>query len=152
MSMIENMMIRKIELSDLPQIMEAFIRTYSKEPWNEDWDNVILKERITDFILVNTGINFCAVDAQANIVGVMFGRRNYWIKSKEYFVDEFFVDYAFQNKGVGQFMVEEISQILKADGYEDIILNTEKGFPCEKFYLKNGFQIKQSNIFMFKVI
>lgn len=150
--MIQNMIIRKIELPDLPQLMEVFIRTYSKEPWNEEWDSDILKARILGFILNNTGINFCVVDTQSKIAGAMFGRRNYWIKSKEYFVDEFFIDYALQNKGLGHFMVEEISQILKAEGFGCMILNTEKGFPCEKFYLKNGFQIKQNNIFMFKDI
>ncbi len=147
-----NLKIRKVAYSDLEEIIEIFKRTYSKEPWNEDWDYSTLKERISDFILNNFGINFCVNDFNDSIVGVMFGRRNYCIKSKEYFIDEFFIDYPVQNKGIGHFMMDEVSRIIKADGYSCIILNTEKGFPCEKFYLRNGFHQKESNIFMYKEI
>ncbi len=147
-----SLIVRKIIYQDLEEIFEVFSRTYSKEPWNEVWDASTLRERISDFILCNTGISFCAIDTNGNIVGVMFGRRNYWINSKEYFIDEFFVDYQKQNKGIGHFMINEVSNMIKAEGYSCIILNTEKGFPCEKFYLKNGFHQKESNIFMYKEI
>ena len=144
--------IRLIQVGDLDVIIEIFIRTYSKEPWNEEWDYATLKERIMDFILNNTGLNYCAIDKEGKILGVMFGRRNYWIKSKEYFIDEFFIDYKLQNKGIGHFMINEVSKIIQKNGYSCMILNTEKGFPCEKFYLKNGFVQKESNIFIYKVL
>lgn len=147
-----DLIIDKIEIDDLNEIIDIFIRTYSKEPWNENWDFATLKERISAFIQNNCGINFCAKDPKGKIVGVMFGRKNYWIKSKEYFIDEFFVDYLFQNLSIGHFMIEEVSKIIRNDGYSCFILNTEKGFPCEKFYLKNKFIRKESNIFMYKEI
>lgn len=80
-------------MQDLDAITEIFIRTYSNEPWNETWDNKIFQERLSDFINNNIGLNYCAYNEDGNIVGVMFGRRNYWIRSKQYYVDEFFIDH-----------------------------------------------------------
>jgi ribosomal protein S18 acetylase RimI-like enzyme len=147
-----NLSIRKITMQDLDAIKEIFIRTYSIEPWSETWDNEILQERLSDFINNTMGLNFCAYNEDGNIVGVMFGRRMYWIRSKEYYVEEFFIDPKIQRQGIGTFMVDKVSEKIKEDGYGCMILNTEKDYPSEKFYLKNGFHQKVSNIFMYKDI
>jgi GNAT superfamily N-acetyltransferase len=129
-----------------------FMRTYREAPWNENWDPSMAEQRIRDFVDCNISLNYCACDERGVILGVLFARRNYFINAKELFVDEFFVDHAAQHKGIGTFMLDEVAKEIKRSGFSCIILNTEKGYPSESFYLKKGFVQKESNIFMYKNI
>ena len=69
-----------------------------------------------------------------------------WIEGIEYYVDEFCVNYEDQGKGIGSEFLKEIEKDIKEKGLNGFLLNTEKGYPSEKFYLKNGF--KQINNFI----
>ena len=147
-----NLSVRRIEIADLDELHAIFLRTYSQDPWNEIWDHDIARQRLIDLIGVSSALNFCALTDANEIVGAMFGRRSFWIEDKEYFVDEFFVDHDSHRNGIGHYMVNEVSRIIKNEGYSCIVLNTERDFPSERFYLKNGFAQKTSNIFMYKKI
>lgn len=57
----------------------------------------------------------------------------------EYYIDQFCVKVEMQGQGIGSQFLKMIETDIKARGMNAIILNTEKGFPSEKFYLKNGF-------------
>ena len=57
----------------------------------------------------------------------------------EYYIDQFCVKADYQRHGIGGRFLELIEKNIHANGMNAIILNTEKGFPSEKFYLKNGF-------------
>lgn len=59
----------------------------------------------------------------------------------EYYIDQFVIEYGSQGKGYGSKFIELIDTDIKNKGMNAIILNTEKGYPAEKFYLKNGFSI-----------
>lgn len=46
-----------------------------------------------------------------------------------------------QGKGIGSFFIQEIEELIKKQGMNGIILNTEKDYPSQKFYEKNGFEV-----------
>jgi hypothetical protein len=74
--------VREVANNDIDEIMELFIETYKKEPWNENWNKEIARERIRDFIENNIAENYC-INKDNKIIGVMFGRRNYFIDKKD---------------------------------------------------------------------
>lgn len=58
----------------------------------------------------------------------------------EYYIDQFCVKTDLQGKGIGSYFLKLIENEIQTEKMNAIILNTERGFPAEKFYKKNGFQ------------
>ena len=125
---------RKITLEDRDEIVDLFIEVYKNEPWNEIWDKKIARNKIEDFLNSNIAENYCVTDEDNKIIGVLLGRRQYYIDSKELYVDEYFIDTNYQNQGIGKKFMEYIEEEMKQNGYSCIILLTEKSFPSEYFY------------------
>lgn len=144
----ENIVIRRLENKDIKNAAILLKETYAMAPWNEDWTIEVAEERMKE--LFSCPMAICYVSEEENqINGVMCGRKiTYW-SGKEYFVDEFFISPAYQGKGLGSSMLEFVRQDLSKHEIASIVLNTGKGFPSEKFYLKNGFIQKESLIFMY---
>ena len=143
---------RKIIMEDKEEIIDLFIDTYKKEPWNENWDKNIAKEKINDFLNNNLSENYCINNENKKIIGVLFGRRNYFIDRKELYIDEFFIDYNYQRKGIGKKFMEYIEKEIKQKGYTSIILLTKKSFPSEHFYTNSKFKISPNMVLMYKDI
>ncbi len=73
-----------------------------------------------------------------------------WINGLEYYIDQFCVSSELQGKGVGSYFLQLIEREIKAEQMDAIMLNTEKGYPSESFYLKNGFQLVDGLITLVK--
>jgi ribosomal protein S18 acetylase RimI-like enzyme len=132
---------RNIVFEDKDEIVDLFMETYKKDPWKENWVKETAEEKINDLINNNTSENYCIINKKDNkIIGVMFGRRNYFIDKKELYIDEFFIDYAFQRKGIGKYLLENVEKEIKNKNYSSIILLTKENFPSELFYIKNNFK------------
>jgi len=143
--------IRKITIDDIDEITELYVNTYKQEPWNENWSKEVAMEKIKDAIENNNGENYC-INKENKIIGVMFGRRNYFIDKKELYIDDYFIEYNNQRKGIGKYFLEYIEKDLKNKNYSSMILLTRKSFPSELFYKKNGFGTVPNMILMHKTI
>ena len=143
--------IRKIAIADIDEITELYIDTYKREPWNETWKKEIAREKIKDAIECNIAENYCILKDN-KIIGAMFAKRNYHTSGKELYIDEFFIGYNNQRKGIGKYFLEYIEKDMKKKKYSAIILLTGKDLPSELFYKKNGFRISPRIIFMVKDI
>lgn len=73
-----------------------------------------------------------------------------WIHGMEYYIDQFCVKVDWQGKGIGSLFLTLIDEDIKTKGMNAIILQTEKGFPSENFYIKNGFSILDELIVLAK--
>lgn len=67
------------------------------------------------------------------------GMKKPWINGAEYYIDQFCVRTDLQGKGVGSYFLKLIEDEIRKEQMNAIILSTERGFPSERFYLKNGF-------------
>jgi aminoglycoside 6'-N-acetyltransferase I len=143
--------IRKIIIDDIDEITELYIETYKQEPWNKNWKNEIAREKIKDAIENNNAENYC-INSDNRIIGAMLGRRNYFIDEKELYIDEYFIEYKNQRKGIGKYFLEYIEKEMKQKNYSSIILLTKKAFPSELFYKKNSFYTSPNMILMYKGI
>jgi aminoglycoside 6'-N-acetyltransferase I len=142
---------RDIRPGDIRAIASSYVETYAKEPWSEEWDSEIALYKVEDLVTNPIALCYGAFSGD-EFIGGLFGRRNYFKKDKELFVDEFFVDWRRQRQGFGKRLLDFAASDLAGKGYSCIVLNTERGFPSEKFYLENGFKTLESMIMMFREI
>jgi N-acetylglutamate synthase-like GNAT family acetyltransferase len=143
---------RKIISEDKEEIVNLFLETYKKEPWNENWNNEIAQKRINNLLENNSSENYCVVNKDNKIIGVMPGYSNYFIDRKELYIDEFFIDYDYQRKGIGMQFMDYIENEIRQKEYSGIILLTKRSFQSEYFYTKNGFGISSDMVLMYKNI
>ena len=146
-----DIIIREIMIDDVDEITELYIETYKQKPWNENWKKEIARERIKNAVENNNAENYC-INKDSRIIGAMFGRRNYFIDKKELYIDEYFIEYKNQRKGIGKYFLEYIEKTMKQKNYSSIVLLTKKALPSELFYKKNGFYTSPDMILMYKGI
>lgn len=73
-----------------------------------------------------------------------------WIEGFEYYIDEFCVSYEMQGRAIGSWFIKAIEEDIKVRGMNAVILNTEKNYPSQKFYEKNGFKTLSNLIILVK--
>lgn len=138
-----NYRISNMERKELDECVEVFIDTFSQESWNDKFDS---KEQVycyfNDFFSNNYFVGY-VLRLGTDIVGLSIGFKKPWIVGSkggiEYYIDQFCVRKEFQGKGVGSYFIELIEKDLNEKNINAMILNTEKGYPSEAFYQKNGF-------------
>ncbi len=131
---IEKMMSEHIE-----ECVDLFIDVFTREPWNDVYDS---REQVVQFFENHIANNYFVGYIMKNadeVIAMSLGSKKPWIKGMEYYIDQFCVKADYQRHGIGGRFLELIEKNIHANGMNAIILNTEKGFPSEKFYLKNGF-------------
>lgn len=135
----------KIKLLEIKEYMieecvDLFIETFTKEPWNDVYESrgQVVKF-LNNFLKNNYFLGYVAMKGE-KIVALSIGMKKPWIEGIEYYIDQFCVSYELQGQGIGSCFLKEIEEDIKKQGMNGIILNTEKGYPSEKFYLKNGFK------------
>ena len=125
----------------LEESVDLFIDTFSREPWNDEYDS---REQVRDFFINHMNNNYFIgyiglIDEK--VVALSLGMKKPWIAGIEYYIDEFCISYDFQGKGIGSSFLKDIEELLIDEKVEGIILNTERDYPSCNFYEKNGFKI-----------
>lgn len=146
----KNLIIREIEKDMIDKCVDLFIETFTKEPWNDVYES---KEQVVNFFNNHFNNNYFigyVAMLDDKVVALSMGMKKPWIKGIEYYIDQFCVSYEMQGKGIGSFFIKEIEEDIKKQGMNGIILNTEKGYPSQKFYEKNGFEVIDDLIILCK--
>lgn len=130
----------KLEEYMIDECVDLYMDTFSKEPWNDEYDS---RQQVVEFFKNHFNNNYFlgyVAIMDNKIVALSIGMKKPWINGMEYYIDEFCVSNLMQGQGVGSEFLKEIEKINEVDGIEGIILNTEKGYPSYNFYIKNGFK------------
>ena len=137
------MELKVIKLTEkyLEESVDLFIDTFSREPWNDEYDS---REQVKDFFINHMRNNYFLgyiglIDEK--VVALSLGMKKPWIAGMEYYIDEFCISYDFQGKGIGSSFLKGIEELLIDEKVEGMILNTERDYPSCNFYEKNGFKI-----------
>lgn len=137
----KNLFIVEIEKHMIDKCVDLFIERFTKELWNDIYKS---KYQVVNFFNNhfnnNYFIGYLAM-LDDKVVALSLGMKKPWIKGMEYYIDQFCVSYEMQGKGIGSFFIQEIEELIKKQGMNGIILNTEKDYPSQKFYEKNGFEV-----------
>lgn len=125
----------------LEECVDLFIETFSREPWNDEYNS---RQQVKEFFVNHMGNNYFLGYIGVlgkEIVALSLGMKKPWIGGMEYYIDEFCIRYDFQGKGIGSLFLKHIEDLLSNEKVEGMILNTERDYPSCRFYQKNGFQI-----------
>ena len=142
-------MIRKYEPQDLQTCAAVFCSAFRAEPWNEQWTQSLAETRISE--LTGTPLSAAFVYEESGcLLGFAAGRVVTYLYGREYVIDEFCVAADAQGQGTGTKMLSYIAEAMRTDGVAAICLQTTKGYPSEKFYLKNGFQTAPNMLTMYR--
>ena len=144
-------MIRRYRPSDLKMAAEVFRAAFAAEPWNEEWTFELAETRIDELMSAPQSIGYVAED-NGVIQAVLCGRKLTYLHGVEYVIDEFCVSPTVQRSGIGSAILEYARKELTADGVIAMALLTTRGYPSERFYIKNGFESKDAMTFMYRTI
>lgn len=142
-------MIRKYEPNDLQSCADVFCSAFSAEPWNENWTQQLAETRISELTGTPFSVGF-VYEEDGRILALAAGRVCTYLYGKEYVIDEFCVSAEAQGKGIGSALMQQIETDRKAVGCVSIVLQTTRGYPSERFYLKNGFQRSPDMITLYR--
>jgi len=138
---------RAIQVSDYERCCHTQMAAFKEAPWNEDWNFEQVWERIDMIMSSPYSRGFVAV-ANGTVVAMLLGNVRRYMNWKEVFVEDFCVLPEFQGQGVGSRLLDFARKQLKPEGIGTLTLLTERGYPAVKFYEKNGFKVKEDNVFM----
>ncbi|WP_294377963.1 GNAT family N-acetyltransferase [uncultured Clostridium sp.] len=136
----EQLIVKKLEDYMIDECIEVYIDTFSKEPWNDEYES---RQQVADFfnnhLKNNYFLGYVGI-VNEKIVALSIGMKKPWIEGVEYYIDEFCVSYSMQGQGIGSEFLKKIEKMIKAEGVYGMLLNTEKEYPSYEFYRKNGFK------------
>lgn len=137
----ENLVILEMKKHMIDNCVDLFIETFTKEPWNDVYES---REQVVTFFNNHFNNNYFigyVAMLDDKIVALSIGMKKPWMEGIEYYIDQFCVSYAMQGRCIGSWFIKEIEKNIKKQGINGMILNTEKDYPSQKFYKKNGFEI-----------
>lgn len=133
------MKLKKICKEDIEELVDIYINTFSKEPWYDEFNDRNLVVKFFNNHLNNNYFIGYILLLDNNIIGMSLGMKKPWENGMEYYIDQFLINYEYQNKGYGKYFLKEIEKDLKKLKINGILLNTERDFLSYDFYVKNGF-------------
>ena len=148
--MLENLKLVNLNTNLLDDCVDLFINTFSKKPWNDVYES---RSQVVTFFENHLKNNYFLgyvglIDEE--VVALSLGMKKPWIKGMEYYIDEFCIKFELQGKGIGSKFIKMIEENLKLQGMNGIILNTERNYPSQTFYEKNGFEVIEDLIILAK--
>ena len=144
-------MIRRYINSDLRGAAELFCRTFKADPWNESWTCELAEKRVGDLMSAPQSVAYVS-DDNGKINAFLCGRKLTYLNGTEYVIDEFCVSPEIQRKGIGTAVLSYAVDELSDEGVVGLALMTTRGYPSERFYIKNGFEGKDDMVFMYRKI
>ena len=119
------------------------------EPWNE----INLFQNVQGYFnrFLERNYNYGWVLYKENtILGLALGSIIPTTRGDYCRIEDFCIIPSYQLKGYGSQFINFISDELKKYNVNSIILNTIKGFPSHKFYIKNEFKEIDSSVMLLK--
>ena len=142
-------MIRRYVPDDLEGAAKVFCSAFAGEPWNEQWNKELAANRISELMSAPQSVGY-VYDDGGIIRAILCGRKLTYLHGTEYVIDEFCVDPVMQHCGVGSAVFDHARKELAGENIVAMALMTTRGFPSEKFYIKNGFEGNDSMVFMYR--
>lgn len=138
---------RIMKNEDFENCVTELMLAFKEEPWNENWTFEQAYTRIDEIMSARVSRGYVIYDGEV-LVSMLCGRIMTYLDFKELWVDEFSVHPDYQRKGIGSSMLEFVRNQLREEQINCMVLNTERGYPSEAFYGKNGFKQDDALVFM----
>lgn len=136
--------------NDLLEAVEVYIRVFSADPWNDELTSDQITTYVNQMLELNTFKGYVVREKRTGkLLGAALGFIRPWYRGQEYHLDSFYISNEYQGRGVGTQFLKFIKKQLKNISIPTIILDTDRGYPAELFYLNNGFKSSDSSIILF---
>lgn len=146
------MEINELNVTDIDVIKTVILETFSREPWNDDWnDEQQFHSYIVDLIGNQNSLSLGLYE-KGELIGVSLGRTKHWYTGNEYWIDDLAILPQMQGHGCGSKFIDLIEDYIKAKGFTGIVLFTERDIPAYNLYVKKGFAEKTERVFFEKKI
>lgn len=134
------LLVRDFKSTDTKNAVDLYISVFSQAPWND----TLIKSEIELYFQrlqsMNTFLGYALLDSNTDeLLGISVGFIRPWYGGEQYHMDSFYVSCDHQGKGFGSFFLRQIKKELFVINIPHVFLDTEKNFPAEDFYRKNGF-------------
>lgn len=141
---------REMTTNDLKEVVNSYIQVFSAEPWNDQLTQEQIIEYVNRMMRLNTFKGYIVRETgTTKLLGAALGFVRPWYKGEEYHLDTFYISNDYQSKGIGTLFLAFIKEQLKTLTVSTILLDTDRGYPAESFYLANGFSSLDSSITLF---
>ena len=134
----------------LEEYVDVFINVFTKEPWNDVYESRGQVEAFFRNYMADNYFLGWALMRGGRCAGLCCGAKKPWLAGMEYWIDQFCVAEEFQRRGVGTLFLALVEKEAERLGLNGIMLATARGFPSEKFYLKNGFRRLDDTVLLVK--
>lgn len=144
--------VRIMEKADIPLLAKMYTELFRNPPWNYEWvqpDNML--RYFEDMYLTPHSVGYTLLE-DGIISGACFGVVSDYFLTVTYDIKEIFIAPSQQNRGRGSFLLSEIEKILTMQGIGCISLSTVSEIAAYPFYLKNGYSVSETSVFMSKLL
>lgn len=145
------MRIEKLNESHLKECSIVYIETFNREPWNDNWNEIMSYKRLKD-IYDTPGFLGIGVFDHDQLKGAVLGNIEQWYEGCMYNLKEMFVNQGNKRSGIGSYLIVELEKRIKELGVNSITLFTSRSNLTDKFYIKSGFIAEEDMIMMHKNI
>jgi ribosomal protein S18 acetylase RimI-like enzyme len=142
-----NVVIKVMELSDVPSASEELLLAFKEKPWEESWTFSDARRRITGILESPSSFGLVAL-ADNKVVGIALGLSKGYLDKQDFWLDEFSVDPNYQKQGIATKLMKELKKKLKEKEITKIYLVTRKHYPCVSLYEKEGFSSEGEDLLM----
>ena len=142
--------IKELDSSQRAELVELFLEIFTGAPWYDVWED---PDRPALYLEELTGspnsLSLGLYDG-SRLIGISLGRILHFAFGTQYCIDEFGIRPDRQGQGAGREFLRQIENFARARKIDFLFLMTDRGFPSESFYRKNGFRELERNICLFK--
>ncbi len=127
------MKIRDAKPKDKKEIIELFKIEYAKHPYNENWQDDVLTEKMKEYF--KSSVIFVA-EEDKKVVGFIMGETYLWDMGERGFIDEIVVSATYQGKGIGKALILEMENYFRKQGIKKVELMSNTESEAFKIYKK----------------
>lgn len=129
--------LRSCTKEDIPDAAQLMCAVYAEPPFNEKWQYERAEKRIAAF-LSGIGARGYSLNIETQVIGYLFGRKDLTAKCDVFYIQELFVNPAYQRKGAGSMAIDQLKDELRKENIGRLELHTLS--EDISFYEKNGFK------------
>lgn len=144
------MKIRKIQQNDLSACSKLLESAYGLFPYNETFKEYTAETYINNKYNNCKNNSFVAIDEKNNVIAFVFFNVSSWADGPQAILEEIVVDPKYQNKGIGNNILDFAHKYLKSIDVKYIILWTKNNERLLNFYKNQGYLPSNDFVVMFK--
>lgn len=140
---------RKLVMRDVPTCAAILCSVYNNGLWQCRWTRETAEAYLADIVRMPRFVGF-VIEEAGEVVGAVYAREKVWWNNCEVYVEELFVHPAYQGKGYGKALVQQIENYVHKKGLAGITLSTNRFAPAADFYRSLGFTSCDHVLYMAK--